>query len=94
MPDVPTIAEAGVAGYEASAWQALVAPGKTPDDIVAKINEAMREVLAETEVKNRISGAAMVPRDGSTPDKLKAFVKSELDVWAAVVYRAGIAGSQ
>ena len=93
-PDIPTIAEAGVAGYNAAAWQALVAPGKTPDDVVAKINGAMREVLAEPEVKNRISQATMVPLDGSTPEQLKAFVRSELDAWAAVVQRAGVAGSQ
>ena len=94
MPDIPTIAEAGVPGYAAAAWQALVAPGKTPDGIVNKINSAMREVLSEAEVKNRISLAAMVPLDGSTPGDLKSFVKSELDVWANVVKRAGIAGSQ
>lgn len=94
VPDVPTIAEAGVLGYDASAWQALVLPGKTPDDVVAKISEAMREVLGEVEVKNRISSAGMVPLDGSTPDKLKSFLKSELETWAAVVNRAGIAGSQ
>jgi tripartite-type tricarboxylate transporter receptor subunit TctC len=94
VPDVPTIAEAGVPGYNASAWQALVAPGKTPDDIVDKINGTMREVLAETDVRSRISLAAMVPLDGSTPDKLRTFVKSELDVWASVVKRAGLAGSQ
>jgi tripartite-type tricarboxylate transporter receptor subunit TctC len=94
VPEVPTIAEAGVPDYDASAWQALVAPGKTPDDVVAKISGAMREVLGEAEVKNRISSAAMVPLDGSSPDKLKSFVRSELDAWAAVVNRAGIAGSQ
>jgi tripartite-type tricarboxylate transporter receptor subunit TctC len=94
VPDVPTIAEAGVSGYDASAWQALVVPGKTPDDVVAKISEAMHEILAEVEVKNRISSAGMVPLDGSTPDKLKSFLKSELETWAAVVNRAGLAGSQ
>jgi tripartite-type tricarboxylate transporter receptor subunit TctC len=94
VPDVPTIAESGVTGYNASAWQALVVPGKTPDAIVAQISEAMREVLGEVEVKNRISSAGMVPLDGSTPDKLKSFMKSELDTWAAVVKRAGVAGSQ
>jgi tripartite-type tricarboxylate transporter receptor subunit TctC len=94
VPDVPTIAEAGVSGYDASAWQALVVPGKTPDDVVAKISEAMHEILAEVEVKNRISSAGMVPLDGSTPDKLKSFLKSELETWAAVVNRVGLAGSQ
>jgi tripartite-type tricarboxylate transporter receptor subunit TctC len=94
LPDIPTIAEDGVADYNASAWQALVVPGKTPDDVVSKINDAMREVLAEDSVKRQISLAAMVPLDGSTPHKLQAFVRAELDVWASVVKRAGIAGSQ
>ena len=53
-----------------------------------------RDVLAESDVKNRISGAAMVPLEGSTPDQLKSFVKAEIEVWAQVVNRAGIAGSQ
>jgi tripartite-type tricarboxylate transporter receptor subunit TctC len=94
LPGVPTIAEAGVNDYDASAWQALVVPSKTPDDVVTKISQAMREVLAEAEVKNRISSAGMVPLDGSTPDKLKSFAQSELDRWFAIVKRAGVAGSQ
>lgn len=93
VPDVPTIAEGGVTNYSAAAWQALVAPGKTPTDVVEKINGAMRTVLADPEVKERISRSAMVPLDGSTPDKLGEFIKSELAVWADVVTRAGIAGS-
>ena len=94
LPGVPTIAEAGVNDYDASAWQALVVPSKTPDDVVTKISQAMREVLAEAEVKNTISSAGMVPLDGSTPDKLKSFARSELDRWFAIVKRAGVAGSQ
>lgn len=94
VPELPTVAEAGVPGYAAAAWQALVAPGKTPQDVVRKINSAMREVLSEAEVKEKILLTAMVPLDGSTPEKLKDFVRSELDTWAGVVQRAGIAGSR
>jgi len=89
LPDVPTIAEAGLPGYEVTAWNALFAPAGTPDPVVKRLNALVRDGLAQPEAK-----AAMDKQDldatPSTPDELSTLVKTELVKWAKVIKAAGI----
>lgn len=88
LPDVPTIAESGVPGFEALSWFALFAPAKTPKDIVAKLNAEVNKVLEEPAVKQRYAelGAEIKIM---TPDQFAAFVKAEKEKWAKVVQASG-----
>ena len=88
-PTTPTIGEAGYPGFEADNWHALFAPAKTPDAIVAKLNEALTQILALPEVREQMlrSGAEAM---SSTPAALRDFVEIEIRKWAQVVKEAGI----
>jgi tripartite-type tricarboxylate transporter receptor subunit TctC len=87
--DLPTIAEAGVPGFDVSSWFAFFVPAKTPPAIIKKMNEGTIAALGHPVVKERLEqfGAALV---GSTPDELAAFLKSEMDKWGPVIRDAKI----
>jgi tripartite-type tricarboxylate transporter receptor subunit TctC len=89
MPNVPTIAESGLPGFEVSAWYGLLAPGATPRAIVERLNgEAMR-IMKLPDLQQRLrSDAFETPSD--TPDGMAAAIRAELAKWAAVVKEAGI----
>ncbi|MEP9379698.1 tripartite tricarboxylate transporter substrate binding protein [Aquabacter sp. CN5-332] len=88
LPDVPTIAESGVPGFEASSWFALFAPAGTPKEVVDKLNAEVLKALQDPAVKQRYAevGAEMRPM---TPAEFGTFVKSETDKWAKVVKASG-----
>ena len=88
MPDLPTIAEAGLPGYETYTWNALFAPAGTPPEVVARINEAAVKALADPDVQAKLMGFGAVV-DGSTPEELAAHVQAELAKWAPVVKASG-----
>jgi len=94
VKDIPTIAEAGVPGFEAAAWQMLVAPAATPPDIVAKLHDEVKAILDAPDVKEQIVRTGLVGMDNPPVDGLKAFVKSEIARWGKVVQQAGLAGSE
>ena len=75
-PDLPTLDEAGIPGYDLTAWFAAFVPAKTPKPIVDKLNAALREALADKEVSAKLLAAGIEPA-ASSPDELKAFVMSE-----------------
>jgi tripartite-type tricarboxylate transporter receptor subunit TctC len=89
MPELPTIAEAGVPGFDVSSWFAFFVPAKTPSAIIKKMNEDTVAALGNPMVKERLEqlGAAPV---GSTPAELAAFLKSEMDKWGPVIREAKI----
>lgn len=89
LRDVPTLKEAGLKDFEMTVWSAAFVPAKTPQDIVAKLNELLRAALADPAVRQEFSKTGGRSR-GSTPDELRAFVKSEMAKWAAAVKTAGI----
>lgn len=89
LPDVPTVAEAGIAGYDVTTWYALAFPARTPASIVARMNGAVKTVLQGEEVRKRLGNAAFVP-ETSTPDALAAHVRSEIARWSGVRDKAGI----
>ena len=94
VPNIPTIAESGVPGYEAAAWQMLVAPAKTPRDIVEKLHGELKSILDQQEVKDQIIKTGFIPVDNPSVDELQAFVNAEITRWGKVVTQTGLEGSQ
>lgn len=87
--DIPTIAEAGVPGYEAVQWYGLLAPAATPRDIVTKLHGGMAKALQNPEVRQRLLNDGAEPVGGS-PDEFAAYLRAETAKWAKVVQAAGI----
>lgn len=92
-PDIPTVAEAGLPGFEAATWFALVAPAGTPGDVLARLNAEMKRALALPDVKQRFADLGMTAED-STPATLDAYIKSEIAKWTKVVKDANISASE
>ncbi|CAG9179956.1 tripartite tricarboxylate transporter substrate binding protein [Cupriavidus respiraculi] len=88
LPDVPTVAEAGVPGYEATSWFALYATGGTPQAIVDRLNAEVVKILAMPEVKKQMDGQGAEPNP-EKPAQLAAFMKAETAKWAKVVKASG-----
>lgn len=88
LPDVPTIAESGYAGYEAVNWFGIVVPAHTPENIVHKLNAAIRESINLPEVRKYYENRGADPKTG-TPEEMRAFLRSEIDKWADVVRASG-----
>jgi tripartite-type tricarboxylate transporter receptor subunit TctC len=88
-PDLPTMIEAGVPGYDLTAWFAAFVPAKTPQPIVAKLNAALNAAIADKAAQDTLLAAGIEPLTG-TPDDLRAFVVSETQKWADIVKAAGI----
>ena len=88
MPDVPTIAEAGVPGYEARVWIGMVAPAGTPREIIAKLNGEIGKLLRTEEVKKLLGPTGMEP-DPDTPEQFGAYLKADYDKWGKVVHESG-----
>jgi tripartite-type tricarboxylate transporter receptor subunit TctC len=84
LPDVPTVAEAGVAGYEATGWYGIVAPARTPAPIVMRLNQEIVKMLALAEVRQQFASFDLEPI-GSSPEQMTAHVNAELVKWAKVV---------
>ena len=89
LPDVPTIAESGIPGYEVTIWYALFAPAKTPAPILARLNAETVKALNSAELKERLTLQGLDVAS-STPDELSALVKNETTKWAGVAKAAGI----
>jgi tripartite-type tricarboxylate transporter receptor subunit TctC len=95
LPDVPTIAEAGLPEFGAlPGWHMMVAPSRTPRDIVEKLHAALLDILALPEIKAEIDKLGLLPFDNASVDGLRDFVKSETVRWGEVVERAGLARSE
>ena len=94
MPDIPTSDEAGVPGFYMSGWFGFFAPKGTPADIIAKLNIAMVQALADPAVQGRLANSASTspPREQQTPEGLAAFQKAEIEKWWPIIKAAGIRG--
>ncbi len=88
-PDLPTVAEAGVPGFDVSSWFAFFVPVNTPPAIVRKLQADTAAVLAEPTIKERMEKLGVAP-ESSTPAELAAHLKAEMDKWAPVIKQAGI----
>ena len=88
LPDVPTIAESGVPGYEATSWFGLFTVAGTPAPVVAKVHAALMKVLADPEVKKQIAGQGAEPV-AEKPEQFAQFIAAETAKWAKVVKASG-----
>jgi tripartite-type tricarboxylate transporter receptor subunit TctC len=89
LPDVPTAVEAGVKGFQASSWNALAVPGKTPRPVIDRLNKDIVAALARPEVKKKLADLN-IDADMSTPDEAAALLASDIKRWGAVIEKAGI----
>jgi tripartite-type tricarboxylate transporter receptor subunit TctC len=89
LPAVPTIAEAGVPGYEHILWGMLLVPAATPKDIVARLNREVVKALEAADVRERYAGMGVDPAP-STPERAAAYLKSETEKYAKVVKAIGL----
>ena len=88
-PEIPTLAEAGVPGYEQTAWFGVLAPAGTPRDIIGRLNAEIIKVLNAPDVKERFGKQGVEVRT-STPEQFSTFLRSEVDRWGKVIREAGI----
>jgi tripartite-type tricarboxylate transporter receptor subunit TctC len=93
-PDIPTIAEAGVPGFESASWQMLVAPGKTPPEVIALLNKEVQSIFSQQAVRAELNRRGMGPQVTGSPEMLREFVKAEIVRWSDIVRKAGVAASQ
>jgi tripartite-type tricarboxylate transporter receptor subunit TctC len=89
LPDLPTVAESGVAGYEASLWYGFVGPARLPPEIVQRLNSEIVAVLGAPDVRERLASQG-VDAQSSTPEAFARLLVSDLERWAKVVQRAGV----
>ncbi|HKA39642.1 MAG TPA: tripartite tricarboxylate transporter substrate binding protein [Burkholderiales bacterium] len=88
-PEIPTVAESGIPGYDATTWYGLVAPAGTPKEIIARLHGAAVGALAHPAVKERFAATDLEPNT-SAPEELAAYIKSEIAKWGKVIRSAGI----
>ena len=84
-PEIPTVAEAGVAGFEIATWESIQAPAGTPADVVAKLNAAMKEVLATKELREKLIALGLEPDGTRSPTETAQFVRAEMRKFAKLV---------
>jgi tripartite-type tricarboxylate transporter receptor subunit TctC len=88
-PDLPTIAESGVAGYEVDSWQGVFAPAKTPPEIIKKMNGDIVSILTNPAVQTKLAGSGYAAQS-SSPDELRSLLKEDTAKWSGVIKTAGI----
>ena len=88
LPEVPTVSEAGVPGFDASTWYGMLAPARTPREVVGKLHGEIVRILQQRDVRERLS-AMGVETLGSTPEQLARHIASELPKWSRVVKQSG-----
>lgn len=89
MPDLPTLDEAGLEGFNVTSWYALLAPAGTPEPIIDKLNDEVLKALSLPEVQERLAERGLTPI-GSTPEELAQHMEEERKVWSEVIERAGL----
>jgi tripartite-type tricarboxylate transporter receptor subunit TctC len=89
LPNVPTVSEAGVPGYEATIWLGLMAPTGTPKEIVDRLNAEITRIIAKPAIREAWAKQGAVPMT-MTPEQFDAFLRRDIDKWAKVIKQAGI----
>src|ERR1700756_575155 len=89
MPELPTLQEQGVPGFECYTWNALLAPARTPKSTIDKLNAAINKALADPAVSSALEKAGIDPTPGSTPETTGEFVRAELAKWAPIIKASG-----
>jgi len=94
LPGISSIAEQGLAGFDAASWQMVVAPAATPEDIVQRLHAEIKDFMVRPEIKEYAFKMGLLPIDTPSVPSLRVFVQTEIARWGKVVEQAGIAGSQ
>lgn len=92
MKDLPTLAEAGLPGFEVVVWHGVYAPKGTPKAVIDRLVPALQAAIAEAQFGQKMAdlGSQVVPKDKATPDSLRAQLKSEIDRWTPIIRKAGV----
>jgi tripartite-type tricarboxylate transporter receptor subunit TctC len=90
FPDIPTVAEAGLPGFEAVSWFGLFAPRGTPQDIVAQVNADVRRVFEDAEFREKLLAANMFESIISSPEQFSAFIQTDAQKWRNVIITAKV----
>jgi tripartite-type tricarboxylate transporter receptor subunit TctC len=92
LPNVPTMDEAGLKGFEVSIWHALYGPKGTPKPVIDKLTKALQEALKDATVKQRFADLGTEPVDEkrATPEALRTHLKAEIDRWGPIIKKAGV----
>jgi tripartite-type tricarboxylate transporter receptor subunit TctC len=88
LPDIPTMDELGLKGFDATTWHGLVAPVRAPSDVVVALNRALMATLADASVKKSL-GDLGVDIIGGTPEQFASYIKSEIPKWTAIIKASG-----
>lgn len=89
MPDVPTVSESGVKGYEASSWHGFVVPSGTPQPVIDKLNKQINLILKQEDIRKTFNEQGVTP-DGGTPSQFDIFIRKQMDLWKKVVAQSGV----
>jgi tripartite-type tricarboxylate transporter receptor subunit TctC len=89
LPEVPTLMQSGVAGFDVSSWNALAAPAKTPKDVIAQLNKAVQAAVNAPDVKKKLA-ELNVDAKASTPEQLGTLLQNDIKRWGEVITRAGV----
>ena len=88
-PELPTVSESGVPGYDATSWYGLMAPAGTPRDIITRLNAEAVKIMRHPEMREKFIASGVDPV-GSTPEQFGAFIRSEIEKWGKVVKATGM----
>lgn len=94
MPDIPPLAEAGLAGFEAVSWHMLLAPAGTPQPVIARLHVELTRAIAEPAMRGQLVRMGLIPYASEAPEALPAFLNREISRWGDIVRQVGIAGTQ
>jgi len=89
-PDIPTLAESGVPGYEATNWHAMIGPKGLPRAVVERISGEVRKIVAREDMEITLHASGVFPRGGGTPEELRELIRKDYEQWRKVVIQAGI----
>jgi tripartite-type tricarboxylate transporter receptor subunit TctC len=90
LPEVPTFAEAGFAGFEYSGWFGVLAPRGTPAAVVKALSTAIDHALQDPDMREQLAKLGAEPIGGRTPDQIRKFLQDDIDKWGAVMRKANI----
>src|SRR6266508_377334 len=93
-PEIPTIAETAVPGYQAAGWVMIVAPANTPKGIVDRLHAELKGIVGLPDIQSQLVKLGTIPADSPSPEEQQRYINSEIVRWAKVVHQAGIAGTE
>jgi tripartite-type tricarboxylate transporter receptor subunit TctC len=95
LPDVPPVSEAtGMPDFETISWHVLLAPAKTPPEVVERLHAEMKKIMSDPEMKAKVENIGLIPVDTPTVDGIRTYIKSEQGKWGSLVEKLGLKGSQ